>query len=252
MKGEMSMENLECLVDKSGIYKIENQINGKCYIGQSKNIKKRVLYHHFCDFKNENNCCYNSKFYQALRKYGIENFRVSILEECENLDERETYWIHYYDSFKSGYNSTEGGQSWGEKIHSLETQEKRLKTLSETKALQDENHPRAKLSNEEVILIRQRYIDGESCEEIYKDYDTKYTLGSFKKIIFGNSYKRVGNIPPKEDRRHTNAKFTADQIREIRSMEKSGVSITELASKFNVSHGTMYKIVKGKTYTNIK
>ena len=51
--------------------------------------------------------------YKAFDKYGIENFTVEQVEECpvEKLDEREIYWIAYYDSFKSGYNSTLGGKS---------------------------------------------------------------------------------------------------------------------------------------------
>ena len=46
-----------------------------------------------------------------MRKYGIENFTFSVIEECsqEQLNEREIYWIEYYDTYKNGYNSTLGG-----------------------------------------------------------------------------------------------------------------------------------------------
>ena len=48
-----------------------------------------------------------------MRKYGIENFTFEIIEECsqEQLNEREIYWISYYDSFnkEKGYNMTPGG-----------------------------------------------------------------------------------------------------------------------------------------------
>lgn len=59
-----------------------------------------------------------TKFYNALRKYGYKNFTFEVIEECSNdpaiLDERERYWIEFYDSYKNGYNSTLGGrdQSW--------------------------------------------------------------------------------------------------------------------------------------------
>ena len=51
--------------------------------------------------------------YQAFVKYGIKNFTIETIEECENnmLDDREIYWISYYDSFNNGYNATRGGQS---------------------------------------------------------------------------------------------------------------------------------------------
>lgn len=51
--------------------------------------------------------------YQAFKKYGLENFTFEEIEEVpqDKLDEREKYWINYYDSYKNGYNSTLGGRS---------------------------------------------------------------------------------------------------------------------------------------------
>lgn len=87
----------------SGIYKIENLINGKIYIGQSIDIQRR-----FQEHKRDNDNC---RIHQALRKYGIKNFSFEIVEECElsQLDEKEKYWIKYFDSFHNGYNATTGG-----------------------------------------------------------------------------------------------------------------------------------------------
>jgi len=50
--------------------------------------------------------------YKAFKKYGLENFSFEPIEEIENekLDEREKYWIDYYDSYKNGYNMTLGGR----------------------------------------------------------------------------------------------------------------------------------------------
>lgn len=102
---------------KIGIYKIENLINGKVYIGQSKDIDKRIK-HHFTEAAfNEKNVEYNTPIHQAIRKYGVDNFKVDILEEClrADLDAREIYWIKYYGSFppsaNKGYNLTAGGKS---------------------------------------------------------------------------------------------------------------------------------------------
>lgn len=46
-----------------------------------------------------------------MNKYGISNFTFEIIEECDkqSLNEREIYWIEYYDSFHNGYNMTIGG-----------------------------------------------------------------------------------------------------------------------------------------------
>lgn len=88
-----------------GIYKIANQITGEIYIGQSIRIKQRWREH-----------CVNSvngttQLYQAMQKYGLKNFSFEVIEECdkEKLNEREIYWISYYDSFNNGYNMTPGG-----------------------------------------------------------------------------------------------------------------------------------------------
>ena len=44
-----------------------------------------------------------------MRKYGIDNFSVSLLEETNNPEEREIYWIEQKRSYKLGYNATKGG-----------------------------------------------------------------------------------------------------------------------------------------------
>lgn len=92
-----------------GVYKIENIINKKIYIGQSKNIYKR-WYSHRSDYKNK-----DYPIYQAMRKYGIKNFIFSIIEECsiENLSDREDYWISYYNSYvPNGYNIAKAETHW--------------------------------------------------------------------------------------------------------------------------------------------
>lgn len=95
---------------KTGIYKIENLINHKVYIGQAQDITKRWINHRSA-MNNPNDHCYNYHLYRSMRKYGIENFDFTILEECDiaELNEREKYWIQYYDSFFNGYNATLGG-----------------------------------------------------------------------------------------------------------------------------------------------
>lgn len=95
-----------------GIYKIENKIDGKVYIGQSVNIEDRWIKHKSVS-QNINHENAHYKIYRAIRKHGLENFIFSIIEECskENLDDKEKEWINFYDSYKNGYNQTLGGQS---------------------------------------------------------------------------------------------------------------------------------------------
>lgn len=249
------MKNIENLPSSSGIYMVENMINHKKYIGQSKNIKKRFKSHHLVDYKNEHSPTYNTKFYQAIRKYGIDNFRVIILQLCkeEDLDELEIKFIKDFDTFKNGYNSTEGGQFWCPNIHSKETELKRQQTREKNKSLMSENHPRAKLTNQQVWDIRQRYIDGESINKIYQDFKDLYSnKQTFSRIVLGQTYKTVGNIPNKEYIRYTNAKLTNAQVKEIRNSYKKGiVSYRELGEKYGLSESSIAAIIKRETYKNV-
>lgn len=92
----------------TGIYKITNLLDGKIYIGQSLDIFHRWSKH--CQNLSD------SLLHQAINKQGIENFSFQILEQCnkESLDEREKYWIQFYNSYtnapnSNGYNMNEGG-----------------------------------------------------------------------------------------------------------------------------------------------
>ncbi|HXP23602.1 MAG TPA: GIY-YIG nuclease family protein, partial [Candidatus Sulfotelmatobacter sp.] len=87
----------------SGIYIITNTINGKRYIGLSTRIKRRIMEH-----RTPRNLQRSTVLARAFRKYGIENFKFEVLEECEPslLAERERFWIA---QLKPEYNMTTGG-----------------------------------------------------------------------------------------------------------------------------------------------
>lgn len=96
--------------NKSGIYCIENLINHKKYIGQSKNIKRR-LSDHLSELRNNKH--FNDHLQRSWNTYGQKNFNISILCYCpENeLDKRETYYIDLYKTMNKdfGYNKDSGG-----------------------------------------------------------------------------------------------------------------------------------------------
>ena len=99
----------------AGIYLIKNKINGKCYIGQSIKLQKRIKAH----FNNYNYERYSHIIlYKAFKKYGIENFELIILKVFrdalsgytkQQLDFWEKHYIKQYDTYNNGYNSTLGG-----------------------------------------------------------------------------------------------------------------------------------------------
>lgn len=87
------------------IYKATSKITHLSYIGQAKNFEKRKAQH----LKAND----NYTFHRELRHQGANNFDWTILEECENhlLNEREIYWIKYYNTYGNGYNMTKGGDN---------------------------------------------------------------------------------------------------------------------------------------------
>lgn len=92
------------------IYQITNNVNGKIYVGKTvkNNIQERWK-EHLKDYKKPR--CEKRPLYDAMNKYGSENFSIKELEECslEELNEKEIYWIAKLGSFKHGYNATAGG-----------------------------------------------------------------------------------------------------------------------------------------------
>lgn len=92
----------------TGIYKITNQENDKCYIGQSVDVAKRWKDHAKCGLGID--APQGNKLYKEMQEIGIWNFSWELLEECprEQLNEKEKFYIELYQSKDYGYNTTKG------------------------------------------------------------------------------------------------------------------------------------------------
>ena len=95
------------------IYKIINDINGKMYVGKTEHADVYKRWNeHLRDCKKDRS--EKRPLYEAMNKYGVENFHFEVIEETCAPDERERYWIeklNTYIGFKNcnGYNATLGG-----------------------------------------------------------------------------------------------------------------------------------------------
>lgn len=114
-----------------GVYCIENMINGKKYIGQSRNVKDRWR-RHIGELKRGKHD--NSYLQESWIVYGESAFRFYVLEEClpEQLDEREQYYIDTLDTmcYGNGYNLTTGGMKGS--IASEEVRKKMSKAITKS------------------------------------------------------------------------------------------------------------------------
>lgn len=88
------------------VYKITNLVNGKAYVGKTtKSIEERWKKHMLAARYNK-----DRYLYKAIQKYGIENFAIDLLQETNELDDTEKFWIDYLNTQSpSGYNMTIGG-----------------------------------------------------------------------------------------------------------------------------------------------
>ncbi len=93
------------------IYRAQNLINQKIYIGQTtQSLNRRIKGHKDKIIRQKS----NTHFHNAIRKHGIDNFMWTILCHVDNkkaLDKAEIYWIKYYDTIKNGYNHLGGGSN---------------------------------------------------------------------------------------------------------------------------------------------
>lgn len=115
---------------KSGIYTITCIINGKIYVGYTKNLIGRLSGHKYA---LKNLCHKNPHLQNAVNKYSIENFIFEILEECEKkfLCSQEHYWCVMLNTHnrKFGYNEKPTNPNNTSNTHSAETRKKLSSSL---------------------------------------------------------------------------------------------------------------------------
>jgi group I intron endonuclease len=108
------------------IYKFTNKLNGKSYIGVTNRGFNVRLQEHILASSNP-----KFKFHQALKKYDIGNFDYQILVDCistkDEANELEVYYVALFDSYKNGYNMTQGGGNRGQFKHTDESKAKMSK-----------------------------------------------------------------------------------------------------------------------------
>ena len=194
-------------IQKGEIYIIKNNINNNVYIGQTiSGYKKRFKEHIRCAKRG------NSKqtIHHAMIKHGIENFYIELLEgniEQDVLNEREEYWIKFYDSFKNGYNMMAGGN------------QSRVP-----------EHPFLVEHEKEIV---EKYLSKEySLRKLAEEYKVdRAALSNFLK-------KR--NIEVLK-RSHSTIYLTEQQKAEISNFCRSGIRAAEIAEKFGITQKTVYE-----------
>lgn len=108
-----------------GIYKITNTVNGKFYIGSSKNIPTRIK-RHFYELKR--GCHHSAHFQSAYNKYGKTAFIHEVLLECENFTEEEQKLLDNLD-WSLAYNVSKAASGGDTYTNNPNKEEIRLKLI---------------------------------------------------------------------------------------------------------------------------
>lgn len=235
------------------IYKIENLVNHRIYIGLTNNIARRRS-RHFTDLKCNRHD--NSFLQKEFNIYGIDNFSFNIEYEGDispvEIGEKEKYYISKYDSYRNGYNQNEGGNFGPSNGGSHLTQSDIFNILS---ALEFCSRPGGVLS--EMFDVSLTTISRIKYGENHNQYKIEYEslpLEERKQIykIFCESsnfyYKKINKTIIKNNR-----KLTEQQVFMIlANYEYKIVSWETLKGQFGiVSNYTFSCIKNGISYKNI-
>lgn len=200
------------------IYQYTNKINDKKYVGQTNNFQRRLNEHKSCSF-NPKSVNYDDKIHQAIRKYGLNNFKIEILEVINNVDnyelvnEKEAYWIKEKESLVTqwGYNILEGGRNcW-----------------------------RSFLTPDDVSLIKTLIKTGTAYSEIQTRYPISKTFIS--DINNGKYFFDNEEIYPLFKYRISDDIYDAL----IEDLIKPELTFKELANKYNLGESTIKKFNYG-------
>ena len=195
------------------IYKITNRINGKVYIGQTiKSLKVRWSQH--CT--PNSNCRF---LHNAIIKHGAINFTIEQIDVAcsrEELDQKEVYWIKYYDSMnqEKGYNLTSGGE-----------------------------HP---IVSEQSIQRRVKSREGRFTGKNATMYGKHHSENTRKRM--SEKYKGVGN--PFYGKKHS-IEWKQKKYKRVKCIETGEVfeSIKSAGTRYDLDSSSISKCCRGKYKT---
>lgn len=226
------------------IYLHRNKINGKCYVGQTcQSPHKRWNYGY-----GYVQC---SKFYNAILKYGWDNFEHKILAKVsdEDADELEKYYIKKYDCLDGGYNLDNGGKL--NKHHSEETKKKmsekaKGRVISEKQRKQTSERFKGKKLSQEVKDKISKTNKGRKPYEMTKEIKKhisqskkgfRHTEESKLKISLNSPrLSGINNI-------HSKGMFIINVINRTKEYVPC---ISDVERRFNIPHSTMYGFLNKK------
>jgi len=248
------------------IYKITNLISNKCYIGETKKNNPELRWNeHKRKIEKGIGC---PALQDAVKKYGIENFKFEVLIICFDKD-RYNFEIEYIQKYNSiapnGYNLTKGGEGGGfhGKKHSLETIEKIRCTLNQhyidnpnekqlisekQKIIMNTTEVRNKIklgliNSEKWKLAKEQKRSGNNNNRKHTD-ESKNKIRESIKNYFKNSEKSVNNIETHRNAMALSKGIKIEQYNMDNILMNSFISINEASRQTGISASSIKNYIK--------
>lgn len=264
------------------IYEIVNIINQNRYIGQTKDFYKRIKIHTRNLSKNKHK---NDYLQNAWNKYGEGSFEFNIIEVCsiEELDEKEIYWINYFDSLNNGYNLCEGGNG---QVHRELSEYSRNKISDSrkgkccgkdnpnyrhiytneekqrmSKITKDRNWTRENNPNSKSVICLDTLEVFDCIKDAAETYDTSYTniINSCKKNIMAKGFiwmyydyfltlseDNIHSYIELVKNKHKNKYIKKNKKVKCINTDEIFDSAVEAAKRYNIDKSSISKCCKGK------
>lgn len=244
----------------AGIYIIKNNVNGKCYIGQSVKLRSRLKDH----MRNAKNGKLDLPIYRAINKYGFHNFTVDILESfipdpnvsnlelIQTLDELEIKYIEKYRAYTEGYNCTKGGDFGVLGLKMTETQKKKISESSKRQAVKLYKPVYLYSIKEKSTIFAISITAASNITRITRSNLVRTARGIYKQThgyLVAFSLEELEKYKQRFDTEtiYINGgrfKPKYDVLLEI-DCDSSILSVKEAAKKLNMSTSTVYSILNG-------
>lgn len=253
------------------IYKITNLINNKVYIGQSIHPERRWK-EHIWGISN-----HKSYIHSAIKKYGVENFLFEIIEsDIENYNEREIYWINFYQANnpRYGYNLTEGGEDpplligaknnnykYSDELVSkirydikytdtpfkdlaikYKCPESFINGLNTGKTRKDKNFNYPIRGSQQKANDPDIFFDLMNTTLTIQDIVKKYNSTIY--IVYAiNEGKRYGQDNITYPIRIRGSRFSLKILKQIKTDLENNIPKTQIAKKYNIGRGVLYRAI---------
>lgn len=252
----------------AGIYIFKNNINGKCYVGQSIKLRSRIKDH----LRNAKNMKIDLPIYRAINKYGFHNFSIDILESfvpdpeestesiIKRLDDLEIKYIEEYKAYSDGYNCTKGGDFGVLGLKMTVEQKKKISEIVKQNVVKLYKPIYLYSLKDHSLIYAISITAAAKIVNIHRSNLTKTANGTYKQ-----THNYLAAFSLEELERYKQEWFNTQTVNEGSFKSKYRVviktdcetiivdSVKEAAAKLNVSNSMIYSVLNGsRQIKNIK